>query len=186
MNKLTIPALLVATVMVAGVFAFAPVEQASTVHTTSTATLSTAQTALIADEMLEIREITGTDLNFGDGTVAIEIDVVAAADRFTVLSVVVGPGTTTPATAGDDCVVDAVTVDGAIVAMVTSGDFDCGTGDTPIELLSELTIDNTLTGNLIVFVLSDGTTQPEDTDDLNVVVQILIRNSAGNPTVTIE
>ena len=34
MNKIAIPALLVATVMVAGMFAFAPVEQASTVHTT--------------------------------------------------------------------------------------------------------------------------------------------------------
>jgi len=34
MNKLTIPSILVATVMVAGIFAFMPVEQASTVHTT--------------------------------------------------------------------------------------------------------------------------------------------------------
>ena len=34
MNKLLIPALLVATVMVAGAFAFMPVQQASTVHTT--------------------------------------------------------------------------------------------------------------------------------------------------------
>jgi len=35
MNKLAIPALLVATVMVAGAFAFMPVEQASTVHTSA-------------------------------------------------------------------------------------------------------------------------------------------------------
>ena len=34
MNKFAIPAILVATVMVAGIFAFMPVEQASTVHTT--------------------------------------------------------------------------------------------------------------------------------------------------------
>ena len=34
MNKLVIPAILVATVMVAGIFAFMPVQQASTVHTT--------------------------------------------------------------------------------------------------------------------------------------------------------
>lgn len=32
MSKLTIPAILVATIMVAGIFAFMPVEQASTVH----------------------------------------------------------------------------------------------------------------------------------------------------------
>ena len=35
MNKFAIPAILAATVMVAGMFAFMPVEQASTVHTTS-------------------------------------------------------------------------------------------------------------------------------------------------------
>jgi len=34
MNKLMIPAILAATVLVAGIFAFMPVEQASTVHTT--------------------------------------------------------------------------------------------------------------------------------------------------------
>ena len=34
MNKLTIPTILVATVMVAGIFAFMPVQQATTVHTT--------------------------------------------------------------------------------------------------------------------------------------------------------
>ena len=38
MNKLTIPTILVATVMVAGMFAFIPVEQASTVHTSGTIT----------------------------------------------------------------------------------------------------------------------------------------------------
>jgi len=36
MNKLTIPAILVATVMVAGIFAFMPIEQASTVHQSTT------------------------------------------------------------------------------------------------------------------------------------------------------
>ena len=38
MNKLAIPAILVATVMVAGIFAFMPVQQASTVHTSGTIT----------------------------------------------------------------------------------------------------------------------------------------------------
>jgi len=40
MNKLTIPAILVATVMVAGAFAFMPVQQASTVHTSGTITIA--------------------------------------------------------------------------------------------------------------------------------------------------
>ena len=50
MNKLTIPAILVATVMVAGIFAFIPVEQASTVHTTGTTqgTTSTTTTGAFA------------------------------------------------------------------------------------------------------------------------------------------
>ena len=45
MNKLTIPAILAATVMVAGIFAFMPVQQASTVHTT----LGTAANLAILD-----------------------------------------------------------------------------------------------------------------------------------------
>ena len=38
MNKLAIPAILAATVLVAGIFAFMPVQQASTVHTSGTIT----------------------------------------------------------------------------------------------------------------------------------------------------
>ena len=40
MNKLAIPAILVATVMVAGLFAFSPINEASTVHTTVTANVA--------------------------------------------------------------------------------------------------------------------------------------------------
>jgi len=47
MNKLTIPAILVATVMVAGMFAFMPVQQASTVHTTTGGFLSLAPAATV-------------------------------------------------------------------------------------------------------------------------------------------
>ena len=36
MNKLAIPVALIAVIMVAGIFAFSPVEQASTVHDTIT------------------------------------------------------------------------------------------------------------------------------------------------------
>ena len=56
MNKLTIPAILVATVMVAGAFAFMPVQQASTVHTTIQGT----QQNLVA------LELTDPDNNVGD------------------------------------------------------------------------------------------------------------------------
>jgi len=66
MNKLTIPAILVATVMVAGIFAFMPVEQASTVHDTIQATSLQIQTVdstpaafAISDD--DVLEITSTD-----------------------------------------------------------------------------------------------------------------------------
>ena len=42
MNKLAIPAILAATILVTGFFAFSPVEKASTVHTTVTDTLLSA------------------------------------------------------------------------------------------------------------------------------------------------
>ena len=48
MNKLTIPAILVATVMVAGIFAFMPVEQASTVHLSGTITGVASQIILVS------------------------------------------------------------------------------------------------------------------------------------------
>jgi len=44
MNKLLIPAILAATVVIAGIFAFAPIDKASTVHTTITAQLVTTAT----------------------------------------------------------------------------------------------------------------------------------------------
>ena len=52
MNKLTIPAILVATVMVAGIFAFMPVQQASTVHDT------------IIDENTQIISVDSTAADF--------------------------------------------------------------------------------------------------------------------------
>jgi len=49
MNKFTIPAILVVTVLVAGIFAFMPVEKASTVHTT----LQSASSATSAHNLLQ-------------------------------------------------------------------------------------------------------------------------------------
>jgi len=62
MNKLTIPAILVATVMVAGIFAFMPVQQASTVHTSGTITIANdaITAAKIADNSITADQI-GTD-----------------------------------------------------------------------------------------------------------------------------
>jgi len=61
MNKFAIPAILAATVMVAGMFAFMPVEQASTVHLSGTATVTIAANqinaaALADDAITEIND----------------------------------------------------------------------------------------------------------------------------------
>ena len=63
MNKIAIPAILVATVMVAGMFAFMPVEQASTVHLSGTiTTTSTADTAAIKVDTAAILVDTDTTI----------------------------------------------------------------------------------------------------------------------------
>ena len=49
MNKFAIPTILLTTVMVAGMFAFMPVEQASTVHTTGTIVVPSSVTIISAD-----------------------------------------------------------------------------------------------------------------------------------------
>ena len=67
MNKLTMPAILVATVMVAGVFAFMPVEQASTVHTTIQGAGGTSLDDVLAASMItEVEAVSVTDSNTGD------------------------------------------------------------------------------------------------------------------------
>jgi len=53
LNKLVIPAFLTATVMVAGMFAFMPVEQASTVHTTGSVTLGAGEGGAIETTTIE-------------------------------------------------------------------------------------------------------------------------------------
>ena len=71
MNKFTIPAILVITVLVAGIFAFVPIDEASTVHTTlqSSSSATTQTTTLQAnidkqDRLLFFHLMTGTkDLN---------------------------------------------------------------------------------------------------------------------------
>jgi len=85
MNKLTIPAILVATVMVAGVFAFMPVEQASTVHTTigtQQAVLGViaadadgaSTTTLTCDAPFEVTQITVQTIGTIDAAEDVDVD----------------------------------------------------------------------------------------------------------------
>jgi len=79
MNKLTIPAILVATVMVAGIFAFMPVEQASTVHDTIITTLGGSATPVTNNAVNTNLESTQTQIEAivqtGSGTMVAGADV---------------------------------------------------------------------------------------------------------------
>ena len=76
MNKLAIPAILVATVMVAGMFAFMPVEQASTVH----------DTILAGTAQFSIQTANGNAAGNGE---TITITCPAASDGCTILDLII-------------------------------------------------------------------------------------------------
>jgi len=91
MNKIAIPALLVATIMVAGAFAFVPVEQASTVHTSGTVlannltggiqTLPGGGGAANLTDLITAATSTGADvITLADGTSGQMKIIVHAAD----------------------------------------------------------------------------------------------------------
>jgi len=103
MNKITIPAILVATVMVAGAFAFMPVEQASTVHTTIQGT----QQNLVALEL--------TDTAFAVG----DTYTIDCTTDYAVLGLAINSGTTT---AADTVTVSAGGEDvGVAITLATGG-----------------------------------------------------------------
>ena len=125
MNRLTIPAILVATVMVAGIFAFMPVQQASTVHTSGTITL--ASDADIAAILVD----TGTTLpalRTGVACVTEDVAALATADNDIItytfsqpvklLSVFVNADASL---AGDTLDFDAVSVNGGANVYVGAG-----------------------------------------------------------------
>jgi len=103
MNKLTIPTILVATVMVAGIFAFMPVEQASTVHTSGTITIANdaitaakiATDAIGASELADAVEPLSNVLTvyFADLTTTANITC-GAGDAFLVHYIIEGVTTT--------------------------------------------------------------------------------------------
>ena len=142
MNKLTIPTILVATVMVAGMFAFMPVDQASTVHATSA--LATVEVLTFTDTYLT----TGTDVYTltctGDALVNnIYVQQLPANDGDT-SDLTVSIGTTTSGAAGllaasdaDAAISLAIVFDvpleaGEVLTMTTAGTADGNEGDLDI------------------------------------------------------
>ena len=107
MNKIVFPALLVATIMVAGAFAFAPVEQASTVHATGVLT-STAfavgavdTAAILADTILAVDIATGgvATLEILDATIVTADIATGGVATVDILDDTIGPEDVTGVTA---------------------------------------------------------------------------------------
>jgi len=145
MNKLTIPAILVATVMVAGIFAFMPVEQASTVHTTIQGTQLKAFTIADATGPADVEDVGNTatattqTLNLPADAIITEIVLQIAggdaADSVTITSVTFDGGGNVLLAATADLFTDA---DGAIDvldALKSQGLFVSGAGAADIAII---------------------------------------------------
>ena len=89
MNKLMIPTILVATVMVAGIFAFMPVQQASTVHTTILASVEHLNVKVMPADAVDLGSVGSIVVANGEATAAIAVLVTDSAGT-PVLALVAG------------------------------------------------------------------------------------------------
>jgi len=106
MNKLVLPGILTAIVMVAGIFAFMPVEQASTVHATTTGI-----------NTIVVGFVNATDQNANNLDNAPEIIATAANAGIACVTITV----TDPAGGSNEPAVDII-IDGITVATEQPGD----------------------------------------------------------------
>jgi len=158
MNKLTIPTILAATVMIAGIFAFMPIEQASTVHTTivlagfeanalgvgDIATGAITADALATDAVLEIQ--TGVIDAFA-GAAGVDFTCISDAPftvYFNVANLANGETLVITGTAGHALTYTALVAATAANELV-SGSLGAGAGETII-----LTLDAAGTSTLTI------------------------------------
>ena len=171
MNKLTIPAILVATVMVAGIFAFMPVEKASTVHTTITA--STA----------DIIQVVGT-CSAADVSADCDLTVdIAATTPFTILGVRLAAGGTF--TGNEDIGTGALVVNGDTTTIDPADDLtDTQDVVTPGGDFASVAVGaGTITADL-THVIGTGADTGDET--VTVWVVLLIPGDATTPTMSFD
>ena len=161
LNKLVIPAILTATVLIAGIFAFSPVDEAQTVHSSLGGVISINESI--------------TDV--GDATVF----TITCTDTFFIPSMYVdssGVG------AGDTIAVEDVTVDGNIVDEFSGNvqDLDIAFEDFYIELLAEGDLAGGLSAEATVgFGFDD---DEDDADDPITVIAIIVTNGSCSAEFT--
>lgn len=130
--KYIIPAILTATVLLAGFFAFSPIEQASTVHTTIIAATSGVACATESVTLSGAPDDDIITFNFADPIVLKSIFVEA---------------TTTFVAGDDEWGLDAITVDGNTFEFTAIADDAIDTGEEllmQMDLTSEITSQATL------------------------------------------
>ena len=149
MNKLTIPAILAATVMVAGVFAFMPIEQASTVHTSTAFTENSMKYVTVSDTCTVTAagqcDLVTVNVSPGDAYQLVSLtgfmgtDVVGATKTLNLAACTSGiddevTGIDLPAftaaTATADTVTDFVQVDNVGVGSAITDEINCPTTTT--------------------------------------------------------
>ena len=163
MNKLLIPTILTATVLIAGIFAFMPVEQASTVHDT------------IIDSTTDLRLIQQTIVF--DATAPVDNDLIrfSSAEPFHLLAIFFDASTNL-AGGVDAFGIDGMLGDGKTMAVGAIAEADPTTldnneildslGEIPVAgLIIDLVIDDDADGNVI------------DTDD-ELDVTIIVRTDS--------
>jgi hypothetical protein len=156
MNNKAIPTLLIATIMIAGAFAFMPVQEASTVHT-STASTQTSSVILQGQDATAVIALSDDDL----GTITIQArDANAAAVPFEVKSVILCGNS---ASHNDGLIaITTLNIDGNPIvendqgAIVISSAIDGNDKTTCVDILSTLASAQTTPVGLIGTVASDG------------------------------
>jgi len=142
MNKLLIPTMLVATVLVAGIFALVPIEQASTVHTT----------------------IQGTQLEFKSDTSAASkgagVDYTLTCDRGCILEAIYIDDDDAVDT--QDNVFTTITITNIIGVETSTIDFadeilDPGNSNNPVALTDELELPMLLPAGSTLTITNTGT-----------------------------
>ena len=165
MNKLTIPAILVATVMVAGAFAFMPVQQASTVHTTITNNINTLTIGTTAFNDV------AANADVGDIAQDVADTFVAADDNIAVDFALVAQGriiVTQSANIPAQCDIDVTVTDDESGAVLVN-DQRVITGATLNDVgFFSVNLGNVLVDSFSISVATDGTTGATDCDDVGL------------------
>ena len=130
MNKFAIPTILVATIMVAGIFAFVPTNEASTSHTTGTSSLlattvigsfstGAVTTAGIADDTIGPEDITGATNTAG----LFHVEENSAGSALTVVTTPHDPVVSSLAlvTCNVEGATDGATDDGTVTLVASTG-----------------------------------------------------------------